>query len=150
MRLFWRPLSSLYSHRKDLLKKKEGWKNQQRPIEDEQQKYTQSCCKNSPLGWWLWALHSNGHLCDLVLTLDTAVAPSISYECIIVDSVFGSKVQESTSQAAAAAAKSFQSCLTLCDPIDGSPPGSTIPGILQANSQADASNCQTLVPKSIP
>ena len=33
--------------------------------------------------------------------------------------------------AAAAAAKSFQSCLTLCDPIDSSPPGSAIPGILQ-------------------
>ena len=32
--------------------------------------------------------------------------------------------------AAAAAAKSLQSCLTLCDPIDGSPPGSPIPGIL--------------------
>ena len=31
--------------------------------------------------------------------------------------------------AAAAAAKSLQSCPTLCDPIDGSPPGSTIPGI---------------------
>ena len=30
--------------------------------------------------------------------------------------------------AAAAAAKSLQSCLTLCDPIDGSPPGSPIPG----------------------
>jgi len=36
------------------------------------------------------------------------------------------------SAAAAAAAKSFQSCLTLCDPIYGSPPGSPIPGILQA------------------
>ena len=33
---------------------------------------------------------------------------------------------------AAAAAKSLQSCLTLCDAIDGSPPGSSIPGILQA------------------
>ena len=33
---------------------------------------------------------------------------------------------------AAAAAKSLQSCLTLCDPIDGSPPGSAVPGILQA------------------
>ena len=32
---------------------------------------------------------------------------------------------------AAAAAKSLQSCLTLCDPRDGSPPGSPIPGILQ-------------------
>ena len=33
---------------------------------------------------------------------------------------------------AAAAAKSLQACLTLCDPIDGSPLGSAIPGILQA------------------
>ena len=32
--------------------------------------------------------------------------------------------------AATAAAKSLQSCLTLCDPIDGSPPGPAIPGIL--------------------
>ena len=32
----------------------------------------------------------------------------------------------------AAAAKSLQSCLTLCDSIDGSPPDSAIPGILQA------------------
>ena len=33
---------------------------------------------------------------------------------------------------AAAAAKSLQLCLTLCDPVDGSPPGSPVPGILQA------------------
>ena len=33
---------------------------------------------------------------------------------------------------ATAAAKSLQSCLTLCHPIDGSPPGSPVPGILQA------------------
>ena len=31
-------------------------------------------------------------------------------------------------------AKSFQSCLTLCDPIDSSPPGSPVPGILQART----------------
>ena len=36
--------------------------------------------------------------------------------------------------AAAAAAKSLQSCPTLCDPIDSSPPGSPIPGILQART----------------
>ena len=36
--------------------------------------------------------------------------------------------------AAAAAAKSIQSCPTLCDPIDGSPPGSPIPGMLQAKT----------------
>ena len=35
---------------------------------------------------------------------------------------------------AAAAAKSLQSCLTLCDPRDGSPPGSPVPGILQART----------------
>ena len=35
---------------------------------------------------------------------------------------------------AAAAAKSLQSCPALCDPIDGSPPGSLIPGILQART----------------
>ena len=36
--------------------------------------------------------------------------------------------------AAAAAAKSLQSCPTLCDPIDSSPPGSPVPGILQART----------------
>ena len=37
-------------------------------------------------------------------------------------------------KAAAAAAKLLQSGLTLCDPIDGSPPGSPVPGILQART----------------
>ena len=35
---------------------------------------------------------------------------------------------------AAAAAKSLQLCPTLCDPINGSPPGSPVPGILQART----------------
>ena len=35
---------------------------------------------------------------------------------------------------AAATGKSLQSCPTLCDPIDGSPPGSPVPGILQARA----------------
>ena len=46
-----------------------------------------------------------------------------------------SKVQcckEQDCMHAAAAAKSLQSCPTLCDPIDGSPVGSSVPGILQA------------------
>jgi len=42
------------------------------------------------------------------------------------------KIMASGLIAAAAAANSCQSCLTLCDPIDGSLPGSSIPGILQA------------------
>ena len=37
-------------------------------------------------------------------------------------------------EAVAAAAKSLQSCPTLCDPIDGSPPGSSVPGILQVRT----------------
>ena len=37
-------------------------------------------------------------------------------------------------ETSAAAAKSLQSCSTLCDPIDGSPLGSCIPGILQART----------------
>ena len=40
--------------------------------------------------------------------------------------------------AAAAAAKSLQSCPTLCNPIDGSSPGSPIPGILQAKTLESA------------
>ena len=40
----------------------------------------------------------------------------------------------SNTYVAAAAAKSLQSCLTLCDPIDGSPSGSPVPGILQART----------------
>jgi len=40
----------------------------------------------------------------------------------------------SSDNIAAAAAKSLQSCQTLCDPIDGSPPGSPDPGILQART----------------
>ena len=40
----------------------------------------------------------------------------------------------SVSRSAAAAAKSLQSCPTLCNPIDGSPPGSPVPGILQART----------------
>ena len=45
-----------------------------------------------------------------------------------------SRYDDELSAAAAAAAKSLQSCPTLCDPIDGSPPGSPVPGILQART----------------
>ena len=40
------------------------------------------------------------------------------------------------------AAKSFQSCPTLCDPLDGSPPGSPVSGILQASNLSKASSVQ--------
>ena len=45
-----------------------------------------------------------------------------------------SAIQMGHAAAAAAAAKSLQSRPTLCDPIDGSPLGSTVPGILQART----------------
>ena len=45
-----------------------------------------------------------------------------------------SKTSPRSKSVAAAAAKSLQSCLTLCDPTDGSPPGSPVPGILQART----------------
>ena len=48
-----------------------------------------------------------------------------------VDSI---KLVESLLTSNAAAAKSLQSCPTLCDPIDGSQPGSPVPGILQART----------------
>ena len=44
------------------------------------------------------------------------------------------QIQVVSPAAAAATAKSLQSCPTLCDPIDRSPPGSTVPGILQART----------------
>ena len=44
------------------------------------------------------------------------------------------KIMGISNSNAAAAAKSLQSCPTLCNPIDGNPPGSPIPGILQART----------------
>ena len=44
------------------------------------------------------------------------------------------RIKPKSPSLAAAAVKSLQSCLTLCDPIDGSPPGSPVPGILQART----------------
>ena len=52
----------------------------------------------------------------------------------LVGGFFTTSATWEAAAAAAAAAASLQSCLTLCDPIDGSPPGSTVPGILQART----------------
>ena len=49
-------------------------------------------------------------------------------------SLFVFMYRRSSAAAAAAAAKSLQSCPTLCDPIDSSPPGPSVPGILQART----------------
>ena len=50
----------------------------------------------------------------------------------ILDSLLFQKASKSSKKNAAA--KLLQSCPTLCDPIDGSPPGSAVPGILQART----------------
>ena len=65
------------------------------------------------------------------LDLEKAEEPEIKLPA----STWSSKKQESsrkTSAASAAAVKLLQSCPNLCGPIDGSPPGSAVPGILQA------------------
>ena len=55
-------------------------------------------------------------------------------EIKLLTSVGSSKKQEHSRKTSAAAAKSLQLCPTLCDPIDGNPPGSAVPGILQART----------------
>ena len=57
---------------------------------------------------------------------------SSSYIYILIKPLRGLPRWTQCDHAVAAAAKLLQSCLTLCDPIDGSPPGSPVPGILQA------------------
>ena len=57
-----------------------------------------------------------------------------SIKLVIASHHRGLFVSTNTAAAAAAAAKSLQSCPTLCDPTDRSPPGSPVPGILQART----------------
>ena len=76
-----------------------------------------SCLENPGDGaaWWdaVYGVTRLGH--------DLATKPPPSLE-----------KQNKNLRGVTAAAKSLQSCLTLCDPRDGSPPGSPVPGILQA------------------
>ena len=58
----------------------------------------------------------------------------LAEQCYIYQWVEGHLSFSTSVKIAAAAAKSLQSCPTLSDPIDGSPPGSTFPGILQART----------------
>ena len=69
--------------------------------------------------WWFSSSSQQRGLWGLILTCIFMLAQGGSYE---------------VNKIAAAAAKSLQSCPTWCDPIDGSPPGSPIPGILQART----------------
>ena len=72
--------------------------------------------------WPCWAMiREKIHVIFLLVQLASRIHFKSMYVC---------KLPE----VAAAAAKSLQSCPTLCDPIDGSPPGSPVPGILQART----------------
>ena len=69
-------------------------------------------------------------------------APSVIFVTVMVlkKCIVDERINELTTRRllvkhAAAAAKSLQSCPTLCDPIDGSPPGSPVHGILQARTR---------------
>ena len=76
-------------------------------------------------GSWSWIRDGKKQVLDLTPPF-TSGSSSVSFT--------GKREECYKTYAAAAAAKSLQSCLTLCDPIDGSPPGSPVPGILQART----------------
>ena len=79
---------------------------------------------------------------DSQLLIETKWYPQVKSSCRSVSIYHSFQVlplssllfSNHSAAAAAAAAKLLQSCLILCDPIDGSPPGSTTPGILQART----------------
>ena len=89
--------------------------------------------KNSGVGchfllqWWKWKVKVKSFSRVRLLATPWTAA----YQAPLS---MGFSRQEYWSGSAAAAAKSLQSCPTLCDPIDSSPPGSPIPGILQART----------------
>ena len=62
------------------------------------------------------------------------VSHDFLYSPLSVSNLGSSSLSCDLTSAAAAAAKSLQSCLTLCDPIDGSLQGSPVPGTLQAKT----------------
>ena len=93
-------------------------------------------------GRWLWCfifttelLNSSKRLSGSILPSSrSTLKPSNHMGVHSILNIFKDNIVLLGNLAAAAAAKSLQSCLTLCDPIDGSPPGSPVPGILQART----------------
>ena len=68
---------------------------------------------------------------SLYITISQSLFKFTSIESVMPSTISSS---DSNNNAATAAAKLLQSCPTLCDPINGSPPGSPVPGILQART----------------
>ena len=102
----------------------------------------ESWCKYLRQLWekWLQPFHKllnnlMKELCPLIPLLNTYFTwYGLGSLVWLVCSGFHHQVTENTYYIDAAAAKSLQSCPTLCNPIDGSPPGSPVPGILQART----------------
>ena len=65
---------------------------------------------------------------------EAAMESAIASSQAVTANLYKSKLASEDATIAAATAKSLQLCPTLCDPIDSSPPGSPIPGILQART----------------
>ena len=87
----------------------------------------QTVVADAALNLGLAASHWDAHV-KLLLLKSALILPLLQRVCLqSIDSLL-------PTSAAAAAAKSLQSCPTLCDPIDGSPPGSPIPVTLQART----------------
>ena len=76
---------------------------------------------------------SCGGNCKEIFEKDQYIRDELGIEVSPKGNLFGI-IPLTVSLVAAAAAKSLQSCLTLCDLIDGSPPGSSVPGSLQART----------------
>ena len=85
--------------------------------------------------WILYCLNHQGST-DLMRAAEAASRWGWAYSVVITQPPRGIVLtwRRQCSRCFAAAAKSLQSCLTLCNPIDGSLPGSPIPGILQART----------------
>ena len=66
--------------------------------------------------------------------LSQSAPEKVSFAQCLPDRACRSNRRAAAAAAAAAAARSLQSCPTLCNTIDGSPPGSPVPGILQART----------------
>ena len=73
-----------------------------------------------------WSVFVKRSLLDLRMAVFSLCSPMVERGYSGISSLYNA--------AAAAAAKSLQSCPTLYDPIDGSPPGSPVPGILQVRT----------------
>ena len=100
-------------------------------------------CKKSSFIWGNKGIRKQNFCCIqtlhtptyffLPLCLCLCISLIVMYDASMLMLIIIRKFQlKTTSFLLAAAAKLLQSCPTLCDPIDGSPPGSSIPGILQA------------------